>query len=200
MQYRRPSAPHRQVVHLEPLSRTLSNSLQRRSHCRRLCDTEDFSRAYDRRAGRSTDPRRGHQSHKSSKEWQGCRCRWHPARNLEAWEAKHCTPNFTSSSYAAGNRENYRKTSETLSSSLCTRTKGRVRLLKPQGITLLSIADKIIARVLLNRLIPAVAEHYLPECQCGFRVNRGTTDMVFVLRKLQKKNAVNRTRDCTSPS
>ena len=56
-----------------------------------------------------------------------------------------------------------------------------------QRITLLSIAGKIFARVLLNRLVPIIAEDHLPETQCGFRANRGTTDMVFVLRKLQKK-------------
>ena len=56
-----------------------------------------------------------------------------------------------------------------------------------RGITLLSIAGKILARVLLNRLVPAVAELHLPESQCGFRSNRGTTDMVFVLRLLQEK-------------
>ena len=56
-----------------------------------------------------------------------------------------------------------------------------------RGITLLSIAGKILARVLLNRLVPAIADHNLPESQCGFRANRGTTDMVFVLRQLQEK-------------
>ena len=56
-----------------------------------------------------------------------------------------------------------------------------------RGITLLSIAGKILARVLLNRLVPAVAEYHLPESQCGFRANRGTADMVFVLRQLQEK-------------
>ena len=56
-----------------------------------------------------------------------------------------------------------------------------------RGITLLSIAGKIFARVLLNRLVPIIAEDHLPETQCGFRANRGTTDMAFVLRKLQKK-------------
>ena len=55
-----------------------------------------------------------------------------------------------------------------------------------RGITLLSIAGKILARVLLNRLLP-IAEDHLPESQCGFRANRGTTDMVFVLRQLQEK-------------
>nr|XP_054774768.1 uncharacterized protein LOC129282940 [Lytechinus pictus] len=56
-----------------------------------------------------------------------------------------------------------------------------------RGITLLSIAGKIFARVLLNRLVPVIAEDHFPETQCGFRANRGTTDMVFVLRQLQEK-------------
>ncbi|XP_063588714.1 uncharacterized protein LOC134765849 [Penaeus indicus] len=56
-----------------------------------------------------------------------------------------------------------------------------------RGITLLSIAGKILARVLLNRLVPTIAKDHLPEIQCGFRTNRGTTDMVFVLRQLQEK-------------
>jgi len=56
-----------------------------------------------------------------------------------------------------------------------------------RGITLLSIAGKILARVLLNRLVPSIAAEHIPESQCGFRANRGTTDMVFVLRQLQEK-------------
>lgn len=42
-----------------------------------------------------------------------------------------------------------------------------------QGITLFSISVKILARVL--------------ESQCSFQANRGTADMIFVLRQLQKK-------------
>jgi exonuclease III len=56
-----------------------------------------------------------------------------------------------------------------------------------RGITLLSIAGKILARVLLNRLVPTIAEDHVPESQCGFRANRGTADMVFVLRQIQEK-------------
>ena len=56
-----------------------------------------------------------------------------------------------------------------------------------RGVTLLSIAGKIISRVLLNRLIPAIAEKVLPESQCGFCANHGTTDMIFVLRQIQEK-------------
>ena len=43
-----------------------------------------------------------------------------------------------------------------------------------QGITVLSIAGKILARVLLNRLILKIAQENMPESQCGFRSNRGT--------------------------
>ena len=44
-----------------------------------------------------------------------------------------------------------------------------------------------LARVLLNRLIPTIAQENTPESQCGFRSNRGTTDMIFVLRYIQEK-------------
>ena len=56
-----------------------------------------------------------------------------------------------------------------------------------RGITLLSIAGKILARALLIRLIPSIAEEHFLESQCGFRNNRSTTDMVFVLCQLQEK-------------
>lgn len=56
-----------------------------------------------------------------------------------------------------------------------------------RGISLLSCAGKILTKIMLLRLINAVSEHVLPESQCGFRKNRSTTDMVFVLRQLQEK-------------
>ena len=56
-----------------------------------------------------------------------------------------------------------------------------------RGITLLSIAGKILARALLNRLIPTIAQENTPESQCGFRSNRGTADMICVLRQIQEK-------------
>ena len=55
-----------------------------------------------------------------------------------------------------------------------------------RGITLLSIAGKILARVLLNRLFP-LTEEILPETQCGFIPSRGTTDMIFVARQIHVK-------------
>ena len=56
-----------------------------------------------------------------------------------------------------------------------------------RGTTLLSIAGKILAGVLLNRLIPAMAQENTPESQCGFTSIRGTTDMIFVLRQIHEK-------------
>ena len=54
-------------------------------------------------------------------------------------------------------------------------------------ITLLSIAGKILARVLLNRLILTIAQESTPKSRCGFRSNRGTVDMIFVQRQIQEK-------------
>ena len=52
----------------------------------------------------------------------------------------------------------------------------------------MSIAGKILARVLLNRLNEHLERSgLLPESQCGVRKNRGTIDMVFTTRQLQEK-------------
>ena len=52
----------------------------------------------------------------------------------------------------------------------------------------MSIAGKILARVLLNRLNEHLEQSgLLPENQCGFRKDRGTIDMVFTARQLQEK-------------
>ena len=56
-----------------------------------------------------------------------------------------------------------------------------------RGITLLSIAGKILSRILLDRLTLHVSKEVLPESQCGFRYNRGTSDMIFTLRQIQEK-------------
>ena len=54
------------------------------------------------------------------------------------------------------------------------------------GISLLSVAGKIFAWVILNRLI-TVSEQTLPEAQCGFRPGRNTVDMIFAVRQFQEK-------------
>ena len=56
-----------------------------------------------------------------------------------------------------------------------------------RGISLLSIAGKILARILLNRLTAHLEKGFLPESQCGFRKERGTIDMIFAARQLQEK-------------
>ena len=56
-----------------------------------------------------------------------------------------------------------------------------------RGIPLLSIAGKIFARILLNRLSTHITPDVVPETQCGFRGNRSTGDMIFCLRQLQEK-------------
>ena len=67
-----------------------------------------------------------------------------------------------------------------------------------RGISLLSIARKILARVLLNRLNEHLERSgLLPGSQCGFRKNRGI-DMIFTARQL-KKIARNRMWTSTWP-
>ena len=56
-----------------------------------------------------------------------------------------------------------------------------------RGISLLCIAGKILARILLNRLVENISEGNLPETQCGFRPNRSTVDMIFSVRQVQEK-------------
>jgi hypothetical protein len=56
-----------------------------------------------------------------------------------------------------------------------------------RGISLLSIAGKVFARILLNRLTHHITPEVIPETQCGFRSNRSTIDMIFSLRQMQEK-------------
>ncbi|XP_051917827.1 uncharacterized protein LOC127598188 [Hippocampus zosterae] len=55
-----------------------------------------------------------------------------------------------------------------------------------RGISLLSTAEKLICRILADRLT-CLAERVLPESQAGFRPGRGTADMVFCARQLLVK-------------
>ena len=56
-----------------------------------------------------------------------------------------------------------------------------------RGISLLSIAGKILSKVILNRLNTHLLDETVPESQCGFRKNRGTVDMIFTARQIQEK-------------
>ena len=54
-------------------------------------------------------------------------------------------------------------------------------------ISLLSIAGKIFARILLNRLPTHITPEVVPDAQSGFRGNRSTVDMIYCLRQLREK-------------
>ena len=56
-----------------------------------------------------------------------------------------------------------------------------------RDISLLSISCKVLARVLLNRLLQHLGQGILPESQYGFRAGQGTVDMIFAARQLHKK-------------
>ena len=45
-------------------------------------------------------------------------------------------------------------------------------------VSLLSIAEKIFACILLNRLKEHIVPHIVPETRCGIRSGRGTVDMI----------------------
>ena len=56
-----------------------------------------------------------------------------------------------------------------------------------RGISILSVAGKVLAKIMLTRLLEHVVDLVLPESQCGFRRGRSTIDMMFVARQLQEK-------------
>ena len=56
-----------------------------------------------------------------------------------------------------------------------------------RGNSLLSVAGKVLAKIMLTRLPEHVVDLVLPESQCGFRRGRSTIDMIFVARQLQEK-------------
>ena len=56
-----------------------------------------------------------------------------------------------------------------------------------RGVSLLAVAGKVLARVILSRLNKHIVDEVCPESQCGCRNERGTTDMIFVARQLQEK-------------
>ena len=56
-----------------------------------------------------------------------------------------------------------------------------------RGISLLAVAGKILARIVLNRMTEQLINSIYPESQCGFRPGRGTTNMIFAVRQIQEK-------------
>ena len=55
-----------------------------------------------------------------------------------------------------------------------------------RAISLLAIASKIFAKMLLQRLL-VVASDVFVEAQCGFRSSRSTINIIFTLKQLQEK-------------
>ena len=62
-----------------------------------------------------------------------------------------------------------------------------------RDISLLSVAGKILARVLLNRLNEHLEQsRLLPESLCGFRKERGIIHMIFTARQLGASSMASR--------
>ena len=55
-------------------------------------------------------------------------------------------------------------------------------------IALLGSAGKVLARILLRRLVTSLADGIMPETQSGFRANRSTLDMIFAARQVMEKS------------
>ncbi|VDL92058.1 unnamed protein product [Schistocephalus solidus] len=70
---------------------------------------------------------------------------------------------------------------------LCKQKGNRQLCDNHRGISLLNIAGKIFARIILNRLNGHLEQGLLLESQCGFSRHRGTTEMIFATRQLQEK-------------
>ena len=65
--------------------------------------------------------------------------------------------------------------------------KDRTECGKYRGISLVAHASKVLLKVIADRLSDyCERENILPEEQCGFRPQRSTVDMMFVVRRLQE--------------
>ena len=89
-------------------------------------------------------------------------------------------------SKCSGSMASSHRTSGMPTSSTCTKT----RVIAHPATTTAgsaSIAGKIQARIMLNRITKHILDDVVSESQCGFRKQRGTVDMVFAIRQLQEK-------------
>ena len=65
--------------------------------------------------------------------------------------------------------------------------KDRTECSNYRGLSLVAYAGKVLLKIVANRLGDFCEEAgILPEEQCGFRPQRSTTDMMFVVRRLQE--------------
>ena len=77
-------------------------------------------------------------------------------------EVLHYTASSMNSSSTAGNRASYCKIFETVLITLCKNKGERSDCSNYWGIILLSFAGKVLARILLNRLVSSIVEEHLP--------------------------------------
>ena len=56
-----------------------------------------------------------------------------------------------------------------------------------RGISLLSVAGNVLAKIKHTSILEHVVDLVLPESQCGFRRGRSTIYMIFDARQLQEK-------------
>ena len=77
---------------------------------------------------------------------------------------------------------------DALTVTACKRKGDHAECGNHRGISLLAIAGKVLAKIVLNRL-KFISEEVLPESQRGFRQGCSTSDMIFTLRQLQEKAA-----------
>ena len=65
--------------------------------------------------------------------------------------------------------------------------KGRTECGNYRGISLVAHASKVLLKIVTTRLRAYwEARNLLPEEECGFRLHRSSTDMIFVVRRLQE--------------
>lgn len=67
------------------------------------------------------------------------------------------------------------------------RKPNRADCINIRSISLLLVAGKVLAQIMLFRLASRVTENILPESQCGLRHERSTADMIFVARRVREK-------------
>jgi hypothetical protein len=79
------------------------------------------------------------------------------------------------------------KMSKTATSHLYENKDDKASCNNHEGISLFSIARKILAQILLNRIFDHQVDSVVTRNQCSFRKNRRDVDMVFAVRELQEK-------------
>ena len=70
---------------------------------------------------------------------------------------------------------------------VCKQKVDRAECCNSHGISLLSVAGNMLAKIMLIHLLKHVGDLVQPESQCGFRCGRSPVDMIFVARQLQEK-------------